>query len=164
MSKLVVLSGVPGSGKSYFSRLLRKKKVGHVYIISSDALRDLVTGCQRNLSEEDLMWKMFYDLAKVYSADKRGIVVLDATNRSTRFRIDAVRDLKSYFNEADLVLFDIPKEVVLKQNLEREFPIPEVILEEYYDNFVPPQKEDHEFFNHVYVTVGSDLEEIVKLI
>ena len=58
MSKLVVLSGVPGSGKSYFSKLLRSRKEGHVYIISSDALRDLVTGSQRDLSEEDLMWKM----------------------------------------------------------------------------------------------------------
>ena len=59
MSKLVVLSGVPGSGKSYFSKALRKKKTGHVYIISSDALRDLVTGNQQNLSEDTLMWKMF---------------------------------------------------------------------------------------------------------
>ena len=164
MSKLVVLSGVPGSGKSYFSKLLRKKKVGHVYIISSDSLRDMVTGNQRNLSEEKLMWKMFYDLARVYSADKRGVVVLDATNTCVEYRVNNIKSLKEYFDEVDLVVFNVPKEIVLKQNLEREFPIPEVILEEYYDNFVPPQKEDHEFFNHVYVTVGSDLEEIVKLI
>ena len=164
MSKLVVLSGVPGSGKSYFSRLLRKKKVGHVYVISSDALRDLVTGCQRNLSEEDLMWKMFYDLAKVYSADKRGIVILDATNRSTKYRIDAVKDLKEYYDEADLVLFDIPKEVVLKQNLEREFPVLEAVILEYFDEFELPQKEDYEFFKNVFIANGKNEEEIVDLL
>lgn len=164
MSKLVVLSGVPGSGKSYFSKLLRKKKTSHVYIISSDALRDLVTGNQRNLSQEDLMWKMFYDLARVYSADPNGIVVLDATNRNIEYRINTVKELKTHFDEADLVLFDIPKEVVMKQNLEREFPVPEEVLEEYFDDFQLPQKEDYEFFKNVYVSTGENDEEIIDLL
>ena len=162
MSKLVVLSGVPGSGKSYFSKALRKKKVGHVYIVSSDALRDLVTGNQQNLSEETLMWKMFYELAKVYSADPNGIVVLDATNRSTEYRINSVKELKSHFDEADLVIFDIPKEVVLKQNLEREFPVPEQVIEDYFSHFELPKKEDYEFFTNVFVSNGENIEEIIN--
>ena len=162
MSKLVVLSGVPGSGKSYFSKALRKKKIGHVYIVSSDALRDLVTGNQQNLSEETLMWKMFYELAKVYSADPNGIVVLDATNRSTEYRINSVKELKSHFDEADLVIFDIPKEVVLKQNLEREFPVPESVIEDYFSYFELPKKEDYEFFTNVFVSNGENIEEIIN--
>lgn len=162
MSKLVVLSGVPGSGKSYFSKALRKKKVGHVYIVSSDALRDLVTGNQQNLSEETLMWKMFYELARVYSADPNGIVVLDATNRSTEYRINSVKELKSHFDEADLVIFDIPKEVVLKQNLEREFPVPESVIEDYFSYFELPKKEDYEFFTNVFVSNGENIEEIIN--
>ena len=162
MSKLVVLSGVPGSGKSYFSKTLRKKKVGHVYIVSSDALRDLVTGNQQNLSEETLMWKMFYELARVYSADPNGIVVLDATNRSTEYRINSVKELKSHFDEADLVIFDIPKEVVLKQNLEREFPVPESVIEDYFSYFELPKKEDYEFFTNVFVSNGENIEEIIN--
>ena len=39
MNRLIVLSGVPGSGKSYFSASFKAKKEKHVYIISSDALR-----------------------------------------------------------------------------------------------------------------------------
>ena len=107
---------------------------------------------------------MFYDLAKVYSADKRGIVILDATNRSTKYRIDAVKDLKEYYDEADLVLFDIPKEVVLKQNLEREFPVPEAVILEYFDEFELPQKEDYEFFKNVFIANGKNEEEIVDLL
>lgn len=164
MSKLVVLSGVPGSGKSYFSKALRKKKTSHVYIISSDALRDLVTGNQQNLSEDTLMWKMFYELAKVYSADPNGIVVLDATNRSTEYRIDSVKELKPQFDEADLVIFDIPKEVVLKQNLEREFPVPEQVIEDYFSYFELPKKEDYEFFTNVYIATGDNIEEIIDLL
>ena len=161
MSKLVVLSGVPGSGKSYFSKMLRKKKVGHVYIISSDALRDLVTGNQRNLSEEKLMWKMFYDLAKVYSADPRGVVILDATNRNTTFRINHVKELKPLFDELILVSFDIPKEKVFRQNLDREFPVPEVVLEEYFDQFELPKEADYKFFNHVYVVNEENEQEVI---
>lgn len=164
MSKLVVLSGVPGSGKSYFSKALRNKKKGHVYIISSDALRDLVTGSQRNLTEEDLMWKMFYDLARVYSADKNGLVVLDATNTSTKYRIDSVKELKTHFSEADLIIFDIPKEVVLRQNLDREFPVPEAVIDEYFANFQLPQKEDYEFFKNVYIATGDNILEIIDLL
>ena len=70
MSKLVVLSGIPGSGKSYFSKLLRRKKVGHVYIISSDALRDMVTGSQRNLSEEKLITFLIITEVKLHVAKK----------------------------------------------------------------------------------------------
>ena len=164
MSKLVVLSGVPGSGKSYFSKSLRKKKEGHVYIISSDALRDLVTGNQQNLSEDKLMWKMFYELAKVYSADPHGIVVLDATNMSTQYRIDSVKELKSSFDEADLVIFDIPKEVVLQQNFDREFPVPEKVIDEFFEMFELPQKEDYEFFHNVYISNGTNIAEIIDLL
>lgn len=164
MSKLVVLSGVPGSGKSYFSKLLRKHKKAHVYIISSDALRDIVTGNQRNISEDELMWKMYYELAAVYSQDKNGIVVLDATNRSRKYRIECVRELKTHFDEADLVIFDIPKEIVMKQNLEREFPVPEYVLEEYFREFEPPTKEDYEFFKNVFIATHDNVEEIIKLL
>ncbi len=164
MSKLVVLSGVPGSGKSYFSKMLRKKKVGHVYIISSDSLRDIVTGSQRNISEDELMWKMYYQLAKVYSADPNGIVVLDATNRNIKYRIDPVKELRKNFDEADLVIFDIPKEVVIRQNREREFPVPESVLDEYFADFQLPQKEDYEFFKNVYIATSDNESEIIDLL
>lgn len=164
MSKLVVLSGVPGSGKSYFSKFLRRKKEGHVYIISSDALRDLVTGNQQNLSEDKLMWKMLYDLARVYSADPNGVVVIDATNTSRKYRIDSVKELKTHFDETDLVIFDIPKEVVLEQNLDREFPVPEKVIDDYFEFFELPTDEDYQFFHNVFIARGNNLEEIIDLL
>ena len=52
----------------------------------------------------------------------------------------------------------------MRQNLEREFPVPEVVLEEYFEAFQLPQKEDYEFFNNVYITNGDNIKEIINLI
>ena len=62
MNRLIVLSGVPGSGKSYFSHLLKKNNPDHVFIISSDELRRQLLGDQRDLSNEPLIWKTYYQL------------------------------------------------------------------------------------------------------
>ena len=132
----------------------------------SHTLSEAATHCfsELNISEDELMWKMYYELAAVYSQDKNGIVVLDATNRSRKYRIECVRELKTHFDEADLVIFDIPKEIVMKQNLEREFPVPEFVLEEYFREFEPPTKEDYEFFKNVFIATHDNVEEIIKLL
>ena len=156
MAKLVVLSGVPGSGKSYFSHILRDVKKGHVYIISSDALRDLVTGNRQDFSQEELMWKFFYDLAKVYSKDPQGIVVLDATNRNSYYRIESTRALKEMFDEIVLVCFNIKADVVYRQNLDREWPIPTAAVTEFLENFELPKEAEYAYFDRIFVIEGKD--------
>lgn len=161
MNKLVILSGVPGSGKSYFSSLLRKNKKGHVYIISSDSLRDMIVGNQQDLSYDEVMWKMFYDLAKVYALDNDGIVVLDATNRNTDLRIKQTTQFQPYFDQIILVYFDIPKAIVYQQNLDREFPVPEQVLDNFYQIIEPPSKDDYQYFHQVYIAKNDNFLEIV---
>ena len=163
MAKLIILSGVPGSGKSYFSHLLRDyKKGGHVYIVSSDTLRDLVTGNQQDLSEDNLMWKMFYDLARVYSKDPNGIVVLDSTNAARKYRLEAGKALRDLFETIDLISFHMKPETIYRQNLDREWPIPTEVLTQYIENFEYPTREDYAFFNHVYVVEKRDFSEVIN--
>ena len=69
MNHLIVLSGVPGSGKSYFSASFKKAKNKHVYIISSDQLRASILGNQRDLSEDELIWKIYYSLVETYTSE-----------------------------------------------------------------------------------------------
>ena len=163
MAKLIILSGVPGSGKSYFSHLLRDhKKGGHVYIVSSDSLRDQVTGNQQDLSEDDLMWKLFFDLARVYSKDPNGIVVLDSTNASRHYRIEAGSGLRSFFDTIDLISFHMKPETIYRQNLDREWPLPTEVLTHYIETFEYPTRDDYAFFDHVYLVEKRDFSEIVN--
>ena len=162
MNKLIVLSGVPGSGKSYISLLLKEKRKSHLYIVSSDNLRAQVGGSQTNLDNEELVWAMYYELAKVYSLDKEGIVVLDSTNSKTEFRVDKVVPIKDRFDEVDLVIFKLDKITVMEQNLDRKYPIPSDALERLIDNFEDITNVDKKFFDNIYVVNKHDLTPIIE--
>lgn len=162
MNKLIVLSGVPGSGKSYFSKTVKKIKKAHVYVVSSDELRAEIGGSQSNLTNERLVWKMFYELAKVYAKDSNGIVILDATNVTSQLRVDYNRDLAKLFDEVDLVMWNIPKDIVSNQNLQREYPIPPEAVDHFLEIFELPTEKDKEFFNKIIVIENSDIVPAIK--
>ncbi|MCD8204132.1 MAG: ATP-binding protein [Coprobacillus sp.] len=165
MSKLVVLTGVPGSGKSYFSALVRKANSGHVYIVSSDGIRELLGGSPQYFDEESLVWEMFYELPKVYALDKKAIVIMDATQTIKKYRTDAIQPLKPLFDETDMVYFDIDTEVVKEQNINRTWVVPEKPLNKFIKEFVPPSEEELASFDHVYfIKEPEDFQKIVNLL
>ena len=164
MNKLVVLSGVPGSGKSYFSKTIKKVKPDHIYVVSSDDLRALVGGSQTNLKNEGLVWQMFYELAKVYSLDSNGIVILDATHVTSELRVDKNIEIAKLFDEVDLIMWNIPKMVVSNQNFQREYPIPPDALEEFFSIFELPNERDKKFFDKILVIENSDITPAIEMV
>ena len=157
MNKLIILSGVPGSGKSYFSNTIKKIKNAHVYIISSDELRKLICGNQSSMECEDLMWKMFIELAKVYALDENGVVILDATHVSSELRVNRLKQLKDLFDKSYLVMWNIDPHVVSNQNLQREYPIPPEALDYFISVFEKPTELDKQFFDKIIVINNSDI-------
>ena len=162
MNCLIVLSGVPGSGKSYFSHTLKERKKQHVYIISSDVLRKEILGDQRDLSADDLIFKIYYSLVEVYSKDPDGIVILDATHAKKIYRLDSIKPYKDLFDQVDLICFKLPKETVLKQNLERESPIPQEALIKLLDEYEMPDEEEERFYDHLAIINNHDIDKIIK--
>ena len=160
-NKLIVLSGVPGSGKSYFSQAFRSAKGNHVYIVSSDALRDLVTGYQQDMSQDKLVWKMFYGLATIYALDPDGTVILDATNSICKYRTKIIEPFRKHFEEIDLVSFDLDKDIVRRQNLQRGFSLPPDVLEELFIKFEGPNEIDEKFFDKVVVIKDHNIYPII---
>lgn len=164
MNKLVVLSGVPGSGKSYFSKTLQKVKHSHVYVISSDELRNLINGDQGILDNDELVWKMFVSLAKAYALDKEGIVILDATHYNSTQRVKRNKELKEMFDEAYLVMWDSPRSVVNNQNLQREHPIAPEVLDKFYEVFEKPDDLDKSFFDKIIIVKDNDISKAIEAI
>ena len=162
MNRLIILSGVPGSGKSYFSSVLKSEKSEGVYIISSDQLRYELLGNQRDLSQDDKIWKRFYELAKEYSSIKDAIVVLDSTNAKKIYRLDNIKPYRELYDEIDTIVFQLDKETVLKQNKERDNPIPEDALLRLIDEFELPDEEEKEFFDHIDTIKSHHIKQIIK--
>lgn len=157
MNKLVVLAGVPGSGKSYFSTTIKKIKTSHVYVVSSDQLRKEIGGAQSVLKYDDLMWEIFINLAKTYSLDKEGIVILDATHINSELRVTRNLPLKDLFDETYLVVWNIDRLVVSNQNLQRDYPIPPEAMNMFFDKFEMPDDKDKAFFDHIIYINNADI-------
>ena len=162
MAKLIVLSGVPGSGKSFFADAFRKEVGGHVYVVSSDALRYEVTGNQQNFDEERLIWKLFYGMAHVYAMDRNGICILDATNSVCKYRVGIIEPFKKMYDEVHLVAFDIDKDTVRNQNPNRLSPAKPEVLEDSFDKYEAPNEEDYKFFDSVTIIKDHHIQEIIE--
>ena len=163
MAKLIVLSGVPGSGKSYFADAFRKEVGnGHVYVVSSDALRYEVTGNQQNMEEDKLVWKLFYGMAHVYAMDKGGICIMDATNSVCKYRVGITEPFKKMYDEIHLVAFDLDRDTVRSQNLNRLFPVKPEVLEMLFDKYEAPNEKDYQFFDSVTIIKDHNILEVIN--
>jgi len=151
MKTLVVVSGIPGSGKSTFSMLLKEKNKLHTYIVSSDDLRTILTGSPSDFSKDDEMWKMYYDFPITYAKDKDATCILDATNSIASYRTTTLKNIAKKYDRKVLVMFDLPLNEVLKQNLSREVIVPENTIKKYYESFEKVTKADLTFYDTIYV-------------
>ena len=162
MNCLIVLSGVPGSGKSYFSNALKSQVKRDVYVISSDQLRLQMFGDQKDLSHDPIIWEEFYRLASEYSKKKDAIVVLDATNAKKMYRLGCIERYKKLYDQIDLVCFQLEKEIVIKQNKERDNPIPEDALLRLINEFEMPDDEEKTFFDHINIIKSHRTKQIIN--
>lgn len=162
MNRLIVLSGVPGSGKSHFSASLKRAINKHLYIVSSDALRYNILGDQRDLSEDDLIWKIYYSIVETYSIDKDGIVVLDATHSKKTYRLDNMKRYRSLYDEIDLICFKLDPQIVIAQNSGRNNPIPDDALMRLMNEFEMPDQDEYNFYDHVDIVTDLNSDQLIN--
>lgn len=133
MSKLVVLCGLPGSGKSMYAEKLALEN----YIIhSSDKIREQMGDVNDQSKNEEV----FVTLHKRIKEDLRNgkNVVYDATNLNRRRRVAFLKELKHIPCEKICVLIATPYERCIIQNGLRERKVPLDVIERMYKNFQIP--------------------------
>ncbi len=155
MRTLLLLSGLPGSGKSTWSRQYKRLHPS-AKIVSSDEIRKEFFGTTANFSDEARVWSTFLDRLKRFGKQEGAIVIADSTNLNNHYRRYYVDSTPEYDHHV-LVMFDIPASVCELLNDQRtgDRRLPLEAMKRLESQFEPLDEETEKAFDEV-VRVGPD--------
>lgn len=134
--KIVLTVGLPGSGKStYLARL-------GVNAISSDEIRRLVIDDPHNQTIHARVFTVIRYLVRQRIAVGRPITYIDATHLRPWERRPYFKIAQRYGCQVEAVFFDVPLEVCLERNRQREPMVPEEVIREMARGMIPPTKQE----------------------
>lgn len=150
-TKLIVLMGLQGSGKSSKAFEL-KEKMTNTLIISSDDLRKELLGDRRNQEQNDLIFREMHKRTKENL--QNGInVIYDATNINSRRRIALLRGLPK---EVEKILYFINEKYITScfNDNNREYSVGKDCISKTYKGLQVPYT--HEKWDNIIVDIGSN--------
>lgn len=153
MSKLILMVGLSGSGKSTIAKEIAEQE--NAVIVSSDLIREELSFYE-DQSQNREVFNIFYDRIKD-NLHKGNTVIADATNITVRTR---KRIVDIGINEnAYIIAYVIRKDYqsCIIDNRQRKHPVPENVLERQNRRFVLPTYE--EGFNEIVINDYSRYEE-----
>lgn len=137
---VIIMIGIPGSGKTRMAKSLLDNHSNTVYL-SSDEIRKELCGDEGDQSNNDDVFDLFYDrLNQALVAGKNAI--LDATNLTLKARKRIIRVVRAIQRPIKIVAFvmNVDPELCLKRNSERDRIVPEQVIERMLCTYQHPQK------------------------
>ena len=127
---LIMMIGVPGSGKSTYAKNLQKD-FGFP-IVSSDKVRGELYGDESNQSNPAVVFNLVYKRVS-YFLDQVGICILDATNCSRKNRRTAIKRLRP--TKIFYILMDVDIQTCKEQNAARDRVVPDYVIDKMEKDF-----------------------------
>ena len=145
--KLIVLAGIPGSGKSTFAANYELHNP-NTFIVASDKLRLELFGRVDDFTHEDFLWsqfeKMIIEKAKTYQT-----IIADSSATTNLRRLRWSKLFSPHFNNLELVYFNIPFATCLKRNEARHMTIPYEDMIIMRQAFEKPSQEVEKAYNKI---------------
>ena len=130
--RIVVLVGLPGSGKStYLARLGSPA-------LCSDAIRRLLADDEEDQTIHGRVFATIRYLLRQRVAIGRPVTYVDATHLTPAERAPYVRIARRYGCEVEALFFDVPLQVCKERNRRRRRVVAEEVMDRMAGRLVPP--------------------------
>ena len=133
---VVLAIGLPGSGKTTW---FRRRGVTP---LSSDLLRNILFDDVEEQRYQGLVFSTLRSLLRARLIAKMPWNYVDATNLSTHERRQWIKMAQSFGYEVQAVFFDVPLEVCLERNRQRDRSVSEDIMRKMAEKLKPPVFEE----------------------
>lgn len=155
MRTFILLSAIPGAGKSTFASNYARTHT-NVYIVSSDEVRKEITGSYQNFEQEPLVWETFRCRIHELALQSNDLTIIaDGVNDSNAIRISYAKEA-SEFEKKILVYIERPIDIVIQQNERRisEKRVPIHIIKLFAAKIELPSKECLKYYDE-YIEIKS---------
>jgi predicted kinase len=133
---VVLAIGMPGSGKTtWFGRR-------GITPLSSDLLRNILFDDVEEQRYQGLVFSTLRSLLRARLIAKMPMNYVDATNLSIHERRQWIKMAKSFGYEVQAVFFDVPLEVCLERNRQRDRSVSEDVMRRMAEKLKPPVFEE----------------------
>lgn len=151
-SRLTLLCGLSSSGKSQYTGVAAIDRGNGVVTLSTDAIRESVSGHVEDQSQNGEVFQIFHRLIAKYL--KNGIdVVAEATNITMKSRRAILNVIKDIDCEKVCVVIVKPIDECRTDNILREHPVPDHVINKQARKFQIPFREEGwdkiEFIDHI---------------
>lgn len=137
---LTVLVGLSGSGKSTIATQLAKDNHNTV-IVSSDAIREELTGNYEDQEHNEEVFKIFHNRIRKNLENKKNVIA-DATNITMKSRRAIMQKINCLDVHKVCYIIAKPFEQCKMDNKNREHPVPDEVLDKQIRRFQIPFMEE----------------------
>ena len=148
MSKLIVMVGLPGSGKSYYANKLLEEATNPTVILSSDNYRKKLFGDENDQTHNEQVFKTLYQDIRKYLISHVD-VIFDATNTSLKSRLRIMKEIEGIECDKEAYVICTPIEECIERDKNRERSVGEEVIWKFVRSFQCPQT--YEGFWEIYL-------------
>jgi len=150
MNKLILMVGLPSSGKSTYAKTLVND---NTILLSSDALRKELLGDEKCQENNELVFRTLYNRAKKYLLDGKDVII-DSTNINMKDRRRTLSNFQKIDVEKTAILMATPIEMCYLRDYNRERKVGKQVIDKFLHRFEIPMC--FEGFNNVLINRQID--------